>query len=108
MARIAYTVTATLPDDATARESIEWLEDGHVDAVVAAGAHSAMIVRLDSPAPQTLPPGSVQVETRYMFSTRDLFDRYLEHAAPGLRAEGLKRFSPERGIRYERRTGVII
>ena len=108
MTRIAYTVTATLPDDSTAREYIAWLEDGHVDAVVAAGADSAMIVRLDPPVLQALPPGSVEVETRYVFSTRDLFDRYIEHAAPALRADGLRRFGPERGIRYERRTGVIL
>ena len=29
-------------------------------------------------------------------------------AAPGLRAEGLARFGPERGVRFERRVGEIV
>lgn len=102
-ARIAYDVTATLPDEATAAEYIAWLEDGHLDKVIEGGAHSAMIVRLDGPA-----GGSVRVETRYVFSTRENFDRYVEKFAPALRAEGLKRFPAGSAVAFERRTGVIL
>ena len=109
MARIAYTVTATLPDDRVAREYIAWLEDGHVDAVISGGAHSGMIVRLDPPPPQQgQPDAPIQVETRYVFATHELFNHYLEHVAPALRADGLRRFGPERGVKYYRRTGSII
>lgn len=105
MHSVLYVVTATLPDEATAREYIAWLEDGHVDEVIARGAHSGMIVRLD-PTPADR-PGTVRVETHYVFGTRELFDTYVERHAPTLRADGLKRFPPERGIAFERRVGEI-
>ena len=102
MAAIAYTVIATLPDQQTASEYVEWLEEGHVDAVVKAGAHSASIVRITDPGTP------VQVETRYVFSNRAQFDTYIQVGAPALRAEGLKRFPPERGVRFERRVGEVL
>jgi len=99
--RIAYTVIATLPDEKTANEYIAWLEDGHVDAVIEHGAHSALIVRITEPAKP------IQVETRYVFSTRALFDRYVERYAPALREEGLEKFPPKRGVSFQRRVGEI-
>jgi len=104
VSRIAYTVTAMFPDRATADEYIAWLEDGHIDAVIAGGAHSAMIVRLETTDPDEPP----RVEVRYIFSTRELFDRYIEHFAPALRAEGLRRFPPSRGITFQRSIGTIV
>lgn len=110
--RILYMVAATLPDEATAREYIAWLEDGHIDQIVGAGAeggevsggaHSGMIVRIDTP-----PGERPRVETHYVFSTRENYDRYIASRAPALRAEGLKRFPPERGIVFERRVGEIV
>lgn len=98
--RILYTVTATLPDEATAGEYITWLEDGHVDQVVTAGAHSGMIVRLEGQP--------IRVRTQYVFSTRETFDRYVERDAPALRADGLKRFPPERAITFARDIGEIL
>ena len=106
MTQIAYTVTATLPDEATAREYVSWLEGGHIDAVISRGARSAMIVRLD-PEPAD-PPGPIQVEVRYIFATRELFDRYVAVHAPTLRADGLQRFGPSRGIQFARRIGTIL
>jgi hypothetical protein len=103
MKRICYMVTATLPDEATLAEYLAFLEDGHVDAVVSHGAHSAMIVRLE---PIAVAP--FRVMTQYIFPTRELFDRYLEHFAPALRADGLRRFPPERGVRFERAVGEIV
>lgn len=101
MTRIAYTVTATLPNESLAREYIQWLQDGHVDDVIEHGAHSGMIVRITDPATP------IRVETRYIFSTKALFDRYVERFAPILREEGLKKFPPERGVTFERRIGEI-
>lgn len=102
MTGIAYSVTATFPDEATASEYTAWLQDGHVDAVIQGGARQAMIVRLIDPP---LPP---RVETRYLFATRALFDIYIEKFAPALRADGLQRFPPDRAITFERRTGIIL
>ena len=102
MGGILYSVIATLPDEATRAEYIAWLEDGHLDQVVKGGAHTAMIVRVLDPE---APP---QVETRYVFATRDLFDRYVREAAPRLRQDGLRRFPPERGVGFQRRLGEIL
>jgi hypothetical protein len=46
--------------------------------------------------------------TQYIFTTRELFDRYVSTFAPALRADGLKRFPPERGITFERLVGEIV
>lgn len=102
MGGILYSVIATLPDEATRAEYIAWLEDGHVDQVVKGGAHSAMIVRVVDP------PSPLRVETRYVFATRDLFDRYVRQTAPKLREEGLRRFPAQRGVGFERRIGEIV
>lgn len=103
MTAIAYTVRATLPDDAAADRYISWLEDGHIDAVIKGGAHSAMIVRLDREGPGDRP----RVEVRYIFSTRAAFEGYVREHAPALRADGLKHFGPESGVAFERSTGEV-
>jgi hypothetical protein len=109
MPAIAYTVIATLPNDAIARNYIAWLEDGHIDAVIKGGAHSASIVRLDpDDAANRGAPGEVRVEVRYIFATRQLFDRYIAEFAPALRAEGQKLFGPSTGVRFARTVGVVI
>jgi hypothetical protein len=102
MGAIAYTVVATLPDEKTASEYVDWLGAGHVDAVVKGGANSGVIVRIEEPG------SPIQVESRYVFPNRGAFERYVKETAPGLRAEGLQRFGPERGIRFERRVGVVL
>ena len=102
MSRICYMVIATLPSTTVADEYVSWLEDGHVDQVVKRGAHSAMIVRLDPDS-----AGKPRVMTQYVFATREVFDHYVTQHAPALRADGLKRFPPERGVRMERLIGTI-
>jgi hypothetical protein len=102
--RVLYAVTATLPDKATADEYVAWLEDGHVDAVIAGGAHSAMIVWLDPDANDS----HIRVETHYVFANRAALEGYLKRHAPRLRAEGLKKFGADRGVRFDRRVGEIL
>ncbi|MBC7834442.1 MAG: DUF4286 family protein [Phycisphaerales bacterium] len=101
--RIAYGVTATFPDQATADDYVAWLEDGHVDAVIAGGAHSALIVRLDLDKPGDPP----RVQTMYVFSTRELYNEYVRLHAPALRAEGIKRFG-NKGVSFQRVVGEIV
>jgi hypothetical protein len=103
MSRICYMVAATLPNAALADEYVAWLEDGHIDAVIKGGAHSAMIVRLEPDA-----AGNPRVMTQYVFATREVFDRYVAVHAPALRADGMKRFPTERGVRVERMIGTIV
>lgn len=102
MDRTAYTVIATLPDEQTAREYAEWLLHDHAARVVAAGAGHAVIIRITDPA------RPIRVEARYTFPSRAALARYLEESAPGLRADGLRRFGPERGIAFERSVGTIL
>lgn len=102
MASIAYTVIAVLPDEATRRAYLAWLEDGHVDAVIAAGAHSATIVAVEDPA------DPIKVETRYVFSTRETLGDYLRDQAPALREEGLRLFGPKTGVLFRREIGLEI
>ncbi len=104
MTTIAYSVIATLPSEDLALEYVAWLRGGHVDAVLGHGAHSAMIVEIDDPKPAS---AARQVETRYIFSTREAFETYIAQHAPKLRSEGLARFGA-RGVVFERRTGRVL
>lgn len=106
MSNVMYAVTATLPTSRLADEYVHWLCDGHVEQVLRGGAHSAMIVRLE-PSPDQ-PAGSYRVMTQYIFPTRAAFDEYLREYAPALRADGLRRFGPERGVAMTRVVGTVV
>lgn len=105
--RIAYAVIATLPDPKTAADYIAWLQDGHIDAVVNAGAKSAMIIRHDPPPTQTH-EGPISIETRYIFPTRQVFQHYEQHHAPALREDGKQRFGSIQGVTFKRTLGEIL
>lgn len=100
VSRVLYIVIATLPDEPTAREFVEWLRAGHVADVVRCGAESGAVVRLDS-------DGRPRVMAQYLFASRMAFDRYIAADAPRLRAEGLARFPVSRGVSFERLVGVV-
>lgn len=102
MGRIAYTVTAELPDAAVRDRYLSWLAEGHVRQVVEAGAESGKVVRIDEPAEP------LRVQTRYEFASRADLDRYLRDHAPALRADGLSRFGPETDVRFSRTIGEIL
>jgi hypothetical protein len=99
----AYTVSCTFDDPKVAEEWIAWLRDEHLAEVCAAGALDAEVVRRDGAS-----EGKTRCEVRYHFASRDAFAQYEREHAPSLRAEGLKRFAPERGLRYERSTGEVV
>lgn len=107
MRQIAYIVTATLPDAAVAEEYIAWLEGGHVADVIARGALSGQIVRLDGAGGGDA-MDERRVEVRYLFPSRAGFESYEREGAPALRAEGIARFGPARGVRFERRVGEVV
>lgn len=102
MAAIAYTVRATLPSSEVAGEFLDWLVGGHMAGVIAGGADRAEAVRVSDPGEPAV------VEARYRFPDRAAFDRYEREHAPALRAEGLERFGPGRGIVFERTIGTIL
>ena len=97
---IAYTVSCTFNDPAIADEWIGWLRDEHLAEVCAAGALDAEVIRFDGTP--------VRCEVRYHFASREAFVAYERDHAPRLRAEGLKRFPPERGLQYARSLGDVV
>ncbi len=100
---IRYTVIAEFEEPAVAAEWVAWLRDGHLADVLAAGAADAEVVAIEG---ETETP--VAFEVRYRFADRASLDRYVEIEAPRLRAEGLAKFPPERGIRYRRSVGEVV
>lgn len=103
MQEIAYSVTASIPDEQTRQDYIAWLRAGHTDAVLAGGAMSASIIVLDRDS-ETDP---YRVETRYIFDSRARFDDYTTHHAPKLREEGVRLFVP-RGVKFSRTIGEVV
>lgn len=104
MPAISYTVIATFLDEATCAEYAAWLQDGHIDQVLSHGGDSATLVRMD----RATSNDPIRLEVRYIFPTRGVFDRYVEHHAPALRADGLKRFPQERGVSFARTVGEVV
>jgi hypothetical protein len=95
-----YTVRCTFESPQVAEEWLDWLRRGHLAEVCAAGARDAEVVRIDGPA--------IILEARYHFDNRAAFERYEHEHAPRLRADGLKQFPAQRGVKYERSTGEVV
>lgn len=106
MPPVAYTVTAELPDPDTLREYVSWLTGGHLDQIVAGGASRAEVIGPLRGASGGY-EGPLRVESRYIFPTLEAFRAYEAVHAPRLRAEGLARFGPERGVRMARSLGEV-
>ncbi|MFG0284377.1 MAG: DUF4286 family protein [Phycisphaerales bacterium JB039] len=102
MSQIAYTVTATLPDRATAEAYIQWLREGHMQQVIDGGALSGQAFLLEGDGPH------VRVESRYIFPDREAFNAYERTTAPALRADGQRRFGQTPGVSFERRIGQVL
>jgi hypothetical protein len=99
MSLVTYTVVATLPDFATRDRYLAWLAGGHVQEVVAGGALSAAVVRIDDPCPPYV------CEARYLFPDAETLELYLRDHAPRLRAQGLALFG-DSGVTFQRSVGV--
>ena len=96
-AEVSYCVTAQLPNGEVRGQYEAWLLGGHVQAVVAGGATSAEVVRLEGPG--------FRVQSRYIFPDAAAFDRYVATVAPGLRADGMQRFGGIAGVEFSRAGG---
>jgi hypothetical protein len=102
-----YAVSATFRDPGVADEYVAWLTGGHIAAVLAGGARSARIIRIEADASAGVPV-ELQVEVQYVFESRERFQRYVAEVAPRLRQEGLERFGPARGVAFSRRSGEVV
>ena len=103
VARLVYTVRATFPSVSTHERFLAWLVPDHIEGVKRGGAESATVVILEPEHTGELP----QVETHYIFPSREAFAVYEKDHAPALRADGLIHFGPEMGVRFDRRLGDV-
>lgn len=106
-----YTVTAVgwISDNADAYAS--WLTDGHIQPIVDSGrAVQAAVQRVSDDAVATVAAAAAKpagapadagpawaVQSVYHFASKDDFDYYVQHVAPGLRADGVAKWGPESG-----------
>lgn len=108
MSGVLYTVRASFTDPQVADEFVAWLVGGHAAAVVAGGATSARVVRLDTDAAGLgVAAGNRVVEVHYEFPSRRAYEAYAAGPARALREEGRRLFGAERGVVMERRLGEI-
>ncbi len=80
----SYTVRCKFqsPDrESVAQRWLTWLESEHIPDVIAAGAVSAEIFRMDGK------PAELVYEIRYRFANRAAFEIYETNEAPRLRAK---------------------
>ncbi|HVU18419.1 MAG TPA: DUF4286 family protein [Candidatus Didemnitutus sp.] len=103
MPSLLYTVRTTCPSVQVRGRYLSWLVPDHVLAVKAGGATDVRVVLLDV----TDPAGPASLEVQYVFSSRKAFDTYVRDHAPALRADGLKHFPPESGVKSERQVAEI-
>lgn len=99
----AYTVTADFDALPVATEWVAWLQEGHLQDVLDAGALEATLVRVE-PTPEA----PLRFEARYLFADAQAFARYEAGPAVALRAEGAARFPPERGLRLRRSHAEVL
>jgi hypothetical protein len=96
---LLYVVQAEFDDARVADEYLNWLtREGHVAHVVASGARVARVIQL----------GPTLLQVQYEFVDQTAYAAYEAGPAVGLRAEGRRRFSPERGVRFTRSIGSIV
>lgn len=103
MPKILYTVRAILPTLQLQSRFMAWLVPDHAMALKAGGAEAVRAVLPD----RTGDTGPFIVEAQYTFPSRQAFDDYVKIHAPALRADNVKNFPPELGIRMERQIAEI-
>lgn len=95
-ARFLYAVRSRFTNREVRAEFIAWLAGGHLADVVKAGALDAELVEFEPDPSQPDAPGDV--ESRYHFASREAYEAYASGPAVALRAEGMAKFPPDRGI----------
>lgn len=92
-----YCVTATLKDQSACEAYLEWLIDGHVQAVLRWATHAEVIIHEED-----IPP---RVQSLYHFKDLSAYDLYIEEGASMLRQEGLLLAERLGGIEFHRSLG---
>ncbi len=94
---VVYSIRAEFADVATRERYLDWLRGGHCAAIVKqGGALSGEVTVLEDGI----------VESRYVFGSRADYDAYASGSGVQLRAEGVRRFPPDSGLKLSRSLGV--
>ncbi len=94
---VVYSIRAEFADAATRERYLDWLRGGHCAAIVKqGGALSGEVTVLEDGI----------VESRYVFGSRADYDAYASGSGIQLRAEGVRRFPPDSGLKLSRSLGV--
>jgi hypothetical protein len=101
MAKVRYTVTANVASKDTLGEFLEWLQGGHVQELVKAGALSAEVDVVESDS------GATVAETTYIFPSREALQAYFDGPAAALREDGKVRWIDTGKISFSRRIATI-
>lgn len=96
---VVYSIRAQFPDAATRQRYVEWLRDGHCQAVVRSGGALSGEVTV-------LQDGTV--DSRYVFGSQADFDAYEAGPAIALRADRALRFPPGSGVSLVHSLGVRV
>jgi hypothetical protein len=99
MAQFAYTIFCELPSEQVAADWVEWLTTGgHMKQIKEKGATDAYLIQHEP----------LKYEARYIFPSREAFEVYEKEHAPALREDGIRKFPPELGLKYQRTTGTVV
>jgi hypothetical protein len=94
---VVYSIRAEFADAATRERYLAWLREGHCAAIVREGGALSGEVTL-------VEDGTV--ESRYVFGSRADYDAYESGPGVRLRAEGIRRFPPDSGLKLSRSLGI--
>jgi hypothetical protein len=106
MSLVYYTVNATINIDTETnlQRYVDWLKNGHVQAVVACGAVSGDVVVLEREGEN----GPVQVESVYVFPSREMLQGYFDGPALELRKEGKELWMDTGIVMFRRSIGTVV
>lgn len=102
--KLLYQVSASIVSKADCDAYLDWLRDGHVADVVAAGAQSGTV------AVEAGAFAGYTVVCSYVFASAEAFATYEAGPASALRAEGIALFGPESGrsLTWSRFVGEVV
>lgn len=100
--QVRYTVTATMSNPNVLPEYIAWLNAGHAQALIDAGALSAEVNVLESAENE-----DIAAEATYVFPSRESLQAYFDGPAQLLREDGKVRWMDTGKIRFSRRIATI-
>lgn len=100
--QVRYTVTAVINKPEVLPEYIAWLNAGHAQALIDAGALSAEVSVLEVAENE-----EIKAEASYVFPSREVLQAYFDGPAQLLREDGKVRWMDTGKISFSRRIATI-